>query len=153
MNKRSILTGIFMMASMGWASYPAHGQLVQATQLAVEISGLNENQGQVCLNLFDKATGFPSDRDEALQTQCLEATETLSLVARFENLTPGSYAVSLYHDANSDNEFNRNFVGMPAEGFGFSRNPNVLTGPPKFGDAAVLVAGEETRIEIELKYF
>jgi len=31
---------------------------------------------------------------------------------------------------------NRNFLGI-LEGFGFSRNPVIRTGPPKFNDAAV----------------
>ena len=153
MNKQRILTAIVMMTSVGGISYPAYGQLAQSTQLAVEISGINEPQGQVCLNLFDSGNGFPSDRDQALQTQCIETTEELSLEAIFEDLAPGSYAVSVYHDANSNSEFDRNFVGMPAEGFGFSRNPDALTGPPEFGEAVVLVAGSEMRIEIELSYF
>lgn len=154
-SKLNLLAGALLLAS--GLAVPAHSQSERTTQLAVEISGLNEPQGQVCLNLFDSRGGFPSNRDEALQTLCLETpaelSEELSLVATFEDLTPGSYAVSAFHDANSDNEFNRNFIGMPAEGFGFSRNPSVLTGPPDFGEAVVLVAGAETRIEIELSYF
>ncbi|MEM7062679.1 MAG: DUF2141 domain-containing protein [Cyanobacteria bacterium P01_B01_bin.77] len=154
-SKSNVLAGGLLLASS--LATPVHGQLGQTTQLAVEISGLNEPQGQICLNLFDSRGGFPSNRDEALQTLCLETPQDLSkapsLVATFEDLIPGSYAVSVFHDANSDGEFNRNFVGMPAEGFGFSRNPGVLTGPPDFGEAVVLVAGVETRIEIELSYF
>lgn len=154
-SKSHVLAGALVLASS--LATPAQGQSERITQLAVEISGLNEPQGQVCLNLFDGRGGFPSDRDEALETLCLdtpaELSEDLLLVATFEDLTPGSYAVSVFHDANSDNEFNRNFIGMPAEGFGFSRNPSVLTGPPDFGEAVVLVAGAETRIEIELSYF
>ncbi|MBT9317409.1 DUF2141 domain-containing protein [Leptothoe spongobia] len=153
MNRQPVLTGALILAAIGGLAYPAHGQLDQPTQLAVEISGLNQPQGQVCLNLFDSGAGFPSNRDQALQTQCLETTADVSLVATFEDLAPGSYAVSVFHDANSDSEFNRNFVGMPTEGFGFSRNPEALTGPPEFGEAVVLVAGAETRIEIELSYF
>lgn len=146
-----VVAGVLIMA--GSLAGPAHGQLEQSTQLAVEISGLNQPQGQVCLNLFNSSEGFPSNRDEAVQTLCMATAEDLPLIANFEDLVPGSYAVSIFHDANSDQEFNRNFLGMPTEGFGFSRNPNVLTGPPKFGEAVFLVAGAETRIEIELRYF
>ena len=153
MKSRHVVTGALMMAMVGGLAYPAHGQVGQPTQLAVEISGLNQPEGQVCLNLFNSSSGFPSNRDEALQTLCIATAEGAPVLATFENLTPGSYAVSAFHDANGDNEFNRNFVGMPAEGFGFSRNPEARTGPPEFGDAVVLVAGAETRIEIALNYF
>ncbi|MBT9312739.1 DUF2141 domain-containing protein [Leptothoe kymatousa] len=130
-------------------AYPGQAQ-TEPAQLTVDIRGFKAPQGQVCLNLFDSSTGFPSDRNQALQSLCQAATETAVI---FEDLAPGSYAVSVFHDANEDNELNRNFVGMPTEGFGFSRNPTVRVGPPKFGDAVVLVAGTETHIEIELSYF
>ncbi|MDV3348703.1 DUF2141 domain-containing protein [Leptolyngbyaceae cyanobacterium CCMR0082] len=152
MHNRHVVAGVLMMTTVGSLAYPAHGQL-EHTQLAVEISGVNTPQGQVCLNLFNSSDGFPGDREEALESLCLTLTEDSPPVATFENLAPGSYAVSVFHDANNDNEFNRNFVGMPAEGFGFSRNPEALTGPPEFGDAVFLVAGAENRIEVELSYF
>ena len=148
-----LLSGILTSAVTGAAlAMPAQGQL-QPTQLAVTISGLDEPQGQVCLNLFDSGSGFPGDREQAVATQCLVPSPELSVVAVFEDLAPGSYAVSVFHDANDDSEFNRNFVGMPTEGFGFSRNPDARTGAPEFGEAMVLVAGGETAIEIELTYF
>ena len=150
MGSRCIMASALMM--IAGLAYPVQGQ-VEPTHLAVEISGLNEPQGQVCLNLFNSSSGFPGNRDEAVETVCLETAEDAPLVAMFENLNPGSYAVSVFHDANGDNEFNRNFVGMPAEGFGFSRNPEARTGPPEFGDAVFLVAGSETRIEVQLSYF
>ncbi|ESA33389.1 hypothetical protein N836_22130 [Leptolyngbya sp. Heron Island J] len=152
MDSQRIIVDALMITTVASLAYPAQGQLEQ-TQLAVEISGLSAPQGQVCLNLFNSSDGFPSNREQAVQTICIETAEDAPLVATFEDLNPGSYAVSVFHDANSDNKFNRNFVGMPAEGFGFSRNPEALTGPPAFGDAVFLVAGAETRIEVELSYF
>lgn len=149
-----VLTGALTGIATGavWAVLPAYGQL-GPTQLAVTISGLDEPQGQVCLNLFNSGAGFPGERDQAVATQCLDPSPDLGLVAVFEDLAPGNYAVSVFHDANGDSKFNRNFVGMPTEGFGFSRNPDALTGAPDFGEAMVLVAGGETTIEIELTYF
>ncbi|MEM9976760.1 MAG: DUF2141 domain-containing protein [Cyanobacteria bacterium P01_D01_bin.2] len=152
MDRRRVLTSALVVGIVGSAAYPVQGQIDQTT-LVVELSGLNDLQGQICLNLFASSAGFPSDRDDALRTQCVMPTADPAPMAIFDNLIPGSYAVSVFHDANGDNEFNRNFVGMPEEGFGFSRNPEARTGPPEFGDAVILVAGAETRIEIELSYF
>ncbi|NEP63032.1 MAG: DUF2141 domain-containing protein [Symploca sp. SIO2G7] len=141
-----------MAMVVSWAA-PTYGHLSQPAQLAVEIVGLKGPQGQVCLNLFDSTNGFPSNRDEAVATLCIAIADDGPLVATFEELPPGSYAVSVFHDANGDGEFNRNFVGMPVEGFGFSSNPNAVTGPPDYSEAVFLVVGDETRIEIELNYF
>jgi uncharacterized protein (DUF2141 family) len=121
-------------------------------KLTVAIDGLRNQAGQVCLNLFSKSQGFPNDRKQALQTQCVEVTE-IPLMVTFQNLPTGSYAIAVYHDANQDNQFNRNSLGMPTEGFGFSGNPKVLTRAPKFGESVVLVAGENTTVPIQLQYF
>ena len=67
-------------------------------------------------------------------------------------MKPGNYAVALIHDANADGILNSNSFGMPTEGFGFSNNPLILTGPPKFNNAAVAVAGANTDIQIKLQY-
>lgn len=54
----------------------------------------------------------------------------------FKNLESGSYAVALFHDKNSNEKLDTNFIGIPKEGFGFSNNPRVLTGPPSFNKAS-----------------
>ena len=57
----------------------------------------------------------------------------------------------MLHDANGDNQMNRNALGVPTEGFGFSRNPSILKGVPTFNDAAVAVQGA-TQTQIQLVY-
>ena len=86
-----------------------------------------------------------------MQSECIEVKETPQKLI-FKNLKPGTYAVALIHDANGDGILNSNSFRMPTEGFGFSKNPLVLTGPPKFNDAAVKVEGVNTDIQIKLQY-
>lgn len=76
-----------------------------------------------------------------------------SQLVTFQNLQPGSYAVAILHDANSDSEVNRNLLGIPQEGFGFSRNPVIRAGAPNFSDTVIFVAGPRTNIEVQLNYF
>ncbi|MFN6571757.1 hypothetical protein A6770_02235 [Nostoc minutum NIES-26] len=120
--------------------------------LSVEIDGVKNKQGQVCVSIFASSQGFPSNRDRIVQKQCTKITETPVKVS-FNNLKAGNYAVAVIHDRNNDLTLNRNNLGMPTEGFGFSRNPEVRTSAPKFGDAAFLIAGPNTNIQIQLKYF
>jgi uncharacterized protein (DUF2141 family) len=119
--------------------------------LVVEVDGLRNKQGQLCVSVFSNSRGFPNKRDRAVKRQCLKITET-PIKVNFQNLKAGSYAVAVYHDKNGDLNLNRNDLGMPTEGFGFSRNPDVKTSAPKFGDAAFLLAGPVTNIKIQLKY-
>jgi uncharacterized protein (DUF2141 family) len=67
-------------------------------------------------------------------------------------LKAGSYALVVMHDENNDKAFNRNDLGMPLEGFGFSQNPEISDRAPKFSETAFFVAGSATDIKIKLQY-
>ncbi len=122
------------------------------SSLTVTINGLKNQRGQVCLTLFSGGRGFPTSSDRAVAARCVKL-ENAPLTVKFENLKSGNYAIAAYHDANNDGTLNRNLLGIPTEEFGFSQNPKILTGPPKFGDCAVLVAGPQTNIQIQLLNF
>lgn len=65
---------------------------------------------------------------------------------------PGDYAVKVLHDRNGDRRMNKNFLGWPKEGFGYSRNPMTLTGPATFDAVAVRV--ERPRdLTVNLRYW
>ncbi|GAB1542825.1 DUF2141 domain-containing protein [Scytonema sp. NUACC21] len=150
-NPKFLTSPLLAFAVLTSMAVPSFAQPGQNSQLTVEINGLKNQQGQVCLSLFRSGKGFPSNASNALQTRCVAITAK-SLFVTFENLHSGSYAVAVLHDTNSDNKANRNVLGIPVEGFGFSGNPVIRTGPPKFNDAAVLVAGSSTNIQIQLNY-
>lgn len=122
------------------------------SNLTVTINGLRNQRGRVCLSLFASAQGFPASGDRALKAQCVKVGSTPPKIV-FSNLNAGTYAVTVIHDANSDGTLNRNALGIPLEGFGFSRNPVIRTGPPTFQESAVAVSSSSTSIQIQLKYF
>jgi uncharacterized protein (DUF2141 family) len=121
------------------------------SNVTVNLEGLKNKKGQVCLSLFNASKGFPTSGDRAIQARCFKITETRQQVT-FKNLKAGNYAVAVIHDINGDSTLNRNFLGIPTEGFGFSRNPAITSGPPKFQDSAFLVIGPSTQIDIQLQY-
>jgi uncharacterized protein (DUF2141 family) len=67
-------------------------------------------------------------------------------------VAPGRYGVVVIHDENSNMKLDRNFFGIPKEGFGFSHNPGVFWSAPSFQSAVVPVACPATQIEIRLIY-
>lgn len=121
------------------------------SSLTVKVGGLREQRGQLCLSLFSANQGFPGSSERATESQCVSVVNTVTVVT-FRNLNAGRYAIAVIHDANTDGRLNRGFLGIPTEGFGFSRNPKILTGPPSFGDAAISVSSVSTNIQIQLKY-
>ncbi len=123
-----------------------------SSHLTVMINGLRDQKGQVCLSLFSQAQGFPSRGDQAIESRCVRANEA-ALGVTFKNLSPGRYAVAAFHDENSDAKLNTGFLGIPKEEFGFSRNPRIGIGAPRFEAAEFLLTSQETKIQIQLKYF
>ncbi|MBW4505267.1 MAG: DUF2141 domain-containing protein [Scytonematopsis contorta HA4267-MV1] len=121
------------------------------TTLTVEVNGLRNRKGQVCISIFADADAFPKDAVNAVQSQCVEITD-IPLQVTFENLQPGNYAITVMHDENRDGQLNRNFLGIPTEGFGFSRNPTIYFGAPKFDDTVFTVTETNTTTQINLNY-
>jgi uncharacterized protein (DUF2141 family) len=121
------------------------------TTLTVEINGLRNGKGQVCVSIFADASAFPKDAVNAVQSQCVKITD-IPLQVTFGNLQPGNYAITVMHDENSDGKLNRNFLGIPTEGFGFSRNPVIYFGVPKFDDTVFPVTEPSTTTQVNLNY-
>ncbi|BBD68087.1 hypothetical protein NIES4072_46010 [Nostoc commune NIES-4072] len=149
---RGLRVSMVLLAVLGNLAWSFSAKANFNGKLTVEIDGLKNKQGQVCVSIFASSEGFPSDRNRSLQKQCTKITST-PLAISFENLKAGSYAVAVFHDQNSDGTLNSNVFGIPNEGFGFSSNPEIRTRAAKFSEAAFLVAGPETDIQIQLKYF
>jgi uncharacterized protein (DUF2141 family) len=141
------LAGLFLLSSL---VVPSQADAASGGTLTVTISGLGNQQGQVCFSLFSGRQGFPSNGAYAIQASCVSATST-PVVLTFQHLNVGNYAVAVFHDNNGDGILNRNWLGIPTEAFGFSQNPRILTSAPQFGDSAVLVAGSQTAIQIRLQ--
>ncbi len=66
---------------------------------------------------------------------------------------PGIWAVQAYQDEDGSGKVTRNFLGIPAEGLGFSNDAPFRFGPPKFADAAFRLEPGGGRIRLTLRYF
>jgi uncharacterized protein (DUF2141 family) len=53
----------------------------------------------------------------------------------FEDLPPGTYGISAFHDRNDNQKLDTNLIGVPVEDYGASNNARGVFGPPKFDDA------------------
>jgi uncharacterized protein (DUF2141 family) len=120
--------------------------------LTVTINGIKNQKGQVCLRIYENENGFPLGNSSEAKSQCTKITGN-SLKQEFAGLKKGTYAVAVIDDQNDDTKLDRDFLGIPEEGFGISNNPTVSikTGTPKFEEASFLLAQNKT-IEIEMKY-
>jgi len=122
-----------------------------ATKLTVQVSGLRSASGEVAVTLYpDDARRFLAPKSKLSRERAV-AKAPMTTVC-FWLPKPGFYAIAVYHDENGDHNFNRTFVGLPAEGFGFSNNPSTKTGLPPFKAVRFEAGAGETQARITLRY-
>jgi len=121
-----------------------------ASELTVKVTGLRNNKGVVGVALFNNPSGFPEFPEQALQSKTAEIKDGAAEVV-FHNLTPGTYAVSVRHDENQNGKLDKNFMGIPKEGWGASTNPRPKRRAPKFEEAKFDLSAAQT-IEITVQY-
>ncbi len=73
-------------------------------------------------------------------------------VLKFPGVTPGSYAVMVYHDENMNGRLDKSANGMPQEGWGFSRNARGHYGPPTFDDARIDIKAGNNDVALDMVY-
>lgn len=119
-----------------------------AADLQVNIEGVPNDQGQVMVGLFKNDNAFP--KGQPLLGQMTLAQKGKVSVT-FQNVPPGHYAVSSYHDANHNQKLDTNMMGMPTEAYGFSRDARGTMGPPKFEEAAIDLSDKNQTLTIHIK--
>ncbi|TXC63973.1 DUF2141 domain-containing protein [Sphingosinicella ginsenosidimutans] len=136
--------------SIGAAALLLAAGTARATDLEVQIHGLRNMRGSIELCLTRSPAHFPDcTGSPGMVSRTVRAADAGSVL--FRGLPPGDYAVSVIHDENDDGRLNT-FVGIPREGFGFSRNPRIRMGPPRFEECRIAVTGAAMREVIQIKY-
>lgn len=117
--------------------------------LEIDVAGLRSAKGMIRVCLTADPKNFPGCVDDKNAiTRSVPATER-SL--RFDGLAPGTYAASLIHDENSNARLDT-LMGIPREGFGFSRNPRIGFGPPRFSAAEFTLGDVAERQQVVMHY-
>jgi uncharacterized protein (DUF2141 family) len=131
---------------------PALPQTPAPTEfIRVEVSGMRSDKGQIVCALFSSAKDFPKNGDKAV-AQAKAGISHGRSVCEFPGVAPGRYAVSVFHDENSNGKMDTNFMGIPREGVGASNNARGHFGPPKFDDAAFQYPGGKLDLTITIAY-
>lgn len=118
-------------------------------QLTIHVQNIKSLKGEIIIGVFNTDKDFLKD-GVAIKNYTIavdKATETIVI----KDLPKGEYAVSLYHDENSDNECNRNFLGIPKEAYGFSNNVKPKFSAPSYKDCKFLLLDNKV-LDIVLRH-
>lgn len=136
------------MALACFATAAMAGPPVAALDLT--ITGLRSTKGNVLVCLTANPKAFP-DCSKDPQSRSMTAPASRAALLHFEGVPAGYYAVSLIHDENGNGKLDTRLM-IPREGFGFSRNPAIAFGPPKFASARFEVGTADAAQTVRVKY-
>jgi uncharacterized protein (DUF2141 family) len=134
---------IAVLAVMIGFSLCALGQ----TKLQVTVKNIKGQKGNIIVGIFDSDENFLKKPMDGR----MEKASGDSITVVFENLKPGKYAVSVLHDAKKNKDLDKNKLGIPKEGFGFSNNVLGAMGPPSFERAQIDLSPDQKDLDIDIK--
>jgi uncharacterized protein (DUF2141 family) len=139
MKRTSILSTIVVSLS---ATTPLFAQ----NKVEVTVKNLQEIKGTIRMAVY---SGEDSFMKKSLASKEVKVTGKEATVI-FENVKPGEYAISTYHDIDDNKELNTGFMGIPKEPYGFSNDARGTFGPPSYENAKFTVGGN-SKISINVQ--
>lgn len=146
------ISAILVLLSFFFFTTQLPAQAPSSATLTVRIVNARNANGEVRIALFQSADGFPGDASKALRTQPAKIDpQRLTTQAVFSGIPQGAYAVMVFHDENGNDKIDKNFVGIPKEGYGASNNPVKKMRPPSFDEAKFSLTSDQS-VEVTLIY-
>ena len=114
--------------------------------LVVPVATVRSSSGTVFVALYEEGSWLIPGRFRSYRKV---PARSGTVGARFEKLPPGRYAVAVFHDENGNGRIDTNFLGLPSEGYGFSRITPFRK--PSFEETAFELT-DKARVPVRLKY-
>ncbi|MGI9235621.1 MAG: DUF2141 domain-containing protein [Woeseiaceae bacterium] len=119
------------------------------TSVTVDVLAVTKTDGRMYLSVFDNKKAWLKKPivSESISVSENTNAEKLSI----EIILPaGDYAFHVFQDLDSNGKMKTNFIGIPKEPTGVSRDAKGKFGPPKYKDAVVTVGDEALTVPINL---
>ena len=134
-----VCTLFFLLTAYGRSS-------AQSDNITLEILNIKDITGEMVVSVYNTDRNWLIEGKEYWK-KSFEVTSS-AMEVKIENLPSDNYAIALFHDVNSDAEFNTNKLGIPAEPYGFSNNVRPILKAPPFGKA--ILSNTVDRVSINL---
>ncbi|HSV15612.1 MAG TPA: DUF2141 domain-containing protein [Tepidisphaeraceae bacterium] len=136
--------------ALAFAAAPASQP--QTVHLVVHVADVRNQNGQLIFGVFAQPDAFPNIQSKSVNWQVKPASGDGVFTC---DLSPGVYAASVLHDENGNGDMDRNFAGVPTEGYGVTNNPKPKYRQATFKEATFTLpaGGAELTISIQYKYY
>ena len=120
--------------------------------ITVVITDLRNAEGEILISLYDKAEGFPKDREAIIRSAAVAPDASGQVTIVFEDLPHGDYAIAVLHDEDTSQDMTFGAFHLPKEGYCFSNNVKVRFRPPKFKKTKFTLDGDAVTQTLRMRY-
>lgn len=145
--KKTIASGINLIIGLLFISLTS---FIQAQETSVKITGIRSAKGNIILNVFKDNETYNKEQPYKKLTFDKKAISNGTLLINL-TLEPGMYGITLLDDENGNGKIDKNLIGIPKEGFGFSNFFMEKLKKPTFDDFKVDLA-TPAKVDIRVKY-
>ena len=105
--------------------------------LTIMVTNINTLEGSIEMGVFNNSKAF-LHKGKEYKTYTRKVTND-TIIFILKDYKKDNYAISIFHDINSDHECNLGFLGIPKEPYGFSKNFRPKLSKPSFDDCKINV--------------
>ncbi|GAB4395639.1 MAG: DUF2141 domain-containing protein [Microscillaceae bacterium] len=117
----------------------------------LRIKACQSDQGKVMLALYNSAASYMKI-EKAFRKEMLTIKNGVARL-NIQDLPYGEYAAVCFHDENENQKLDKNMMGIPKEGYGFSNNAKGSFGPPSFEKARFSHQSGQVQADIQMVYW
>ncbi len=123
----------------------------KAQETQIKVTDIRSGKGNIILNVFKDNDSY--DKNQSYKKFTFDKKALLNGTLNVHiNIEPGVYGITMIDDENEDGKINKNFVGIPKEGFGFSNFLMTKMKKPSFDDFKVDLKSIKHQVTIKVKY-
>ncbi len=117
-------------------------------KLSLVVEGVRSNRGLMTASLYPEDKSQFLVKNGALKVWSVPAQAPATRMCIWLR-GPGTYAVAVYHDANSNRRLDIGMFG-PTEAYGFTNNPRIMFAKPSFQSVKFQARPGETTMHVRL---
>lgn len=121
----------------------------EAATLTVHVANIDPKGGILRMALYTENT-WTKDKAEPVASADVPAVAPVTVVV-LKDVPPGVYGIKAYQDTNKNGEFDQNFLGLPLERYGFSRDAKPVLSEPGFDRTKFTVTEGANEISFHLQ--
>jgi uncharacterized protein (DUF2141 family) len=127
-----------------------HSFTIQSTgKLTVIVNDIDKPSGEVRVALYNSENTF-LDPKKFVAVKSMAVGSHTSVTLEFANLPYGNYAVTTYHDINSNRKLDQNTFGIPEEPYDMT-NLKVKWRKPTFNEVKFPLQVPQKTVQLHLK--